>query len=444
VKNRSQSVPKLSKRIVDAAQPTGRDYVIWDDDLNGFGLRVFASGKRSYIIQYRALGRSRRYTIGPHGIWTPETARQEAKVQLGRIAHGDNPAEEKIIDRQAATVKELCKMYLADLDAGLILGKGGRPKAPGTIVTDIGRINRHIIPLLGNRRLKDLVKADVNRMMKDIMLGKTRMSAKTKKLRGKAIVRGGPGTAARTVSLFGGMLTYAGEHGLIDNNPAHGIRKPKYAVRQRRLSEDEYRTMGEMLRTAAKSYPITVNIIRQIAMTGCRRSEIIELLWSDVDFDRSCLRLSKSKEGYSVRAIGLPVVEFLESEQPYADGSYVFPGYGYDNFFGSFPNQWDLIFKGSPLDGVTAHVLRHSFASVANDLGYTEITIAALIGHSKGSMTSKYVHTLDSALVAAADTISGYIKGLMAGDRIKRKTFALDRQSRQNALAKFLEEVATA
>jgi integrase len=388
------------------------------------------------------LGRSRRYTIGPHGIWTPETARQEAKVQLGRIAHGDNPAEEKIIDRQAATVKELCKMYLADLDAGLILGKGGRPKAPGTIVTDVGRINRHIIPLLGNRRLKDLVKADVNRMMKDIMLGKTRMSARTKKLRGKSIVRGGAGTAARTVSLFGGMLTYAGEHGLIDNNPAHGIRKPKYAVRQRRLSEDEYRTMGAMLRDSAKSYPITVNNIRQIAMTGCRRSEIIKLLWKDVDLDHSCLRLSQSKEGFSVRPIALPVVEFLERELPYAEGSYVFPGWDYDNAFGSFPNQWDHIFKGSPLDGVTAHVLRHSFASVANDLSYTEITIAALIGHSKGTMTIKYVHTLDAALTAAADTIAGYIHGLLDGQHYRRSSFALDRQTRRAAIQNFLAEVA--
>jgi integrase len=433
-------MPRLTKRIVDAALPTGKDLVIWDDDLPGFGLRVFASGKRSYIIQYRALGRSRRITIGPHGVWTPEMARQEAKVQLGRIAQGDNPAEERLIDRQAITVKELCQMYLADLEAGLVLGKGGRPKATGTIVSDVGRINRHIIPLLGNRRLKELVKADVNRMMKDIMVGKTRMSAKTKKLRGKSIVKGGAGTAARTVSLFGGMLTYAGEHGLIDSNPAHGIRKPKYAVRQRRLSEDEYRTLGDMLRTAEQSYPITVTIIRLIAMTGCRRSEIINLLWKDVDIDHSCLRLSQSKEGFSVRPIGLPVVEFLESERPYADGSHVFPGCGYDNAFGGFPNHWSAIFKGSPLDGVTAHVLRHSFASVANDLGYTEITIAALIGHSKGTMTSKYVHTLDTALVVAADNIAGYINSLLNGKVFRRVTFALDHVSRKVALDQYLAQ----
>ena len=77
---------KLNKRVVDAAQARDKDYFIWDDDLPGFGLRVFVSGKRSYVIQYRAQGRSRRYTIGLHGVWTPELARQEAKIQLGRVA----------------------------------------------------------------------------------------------------------------------------------------------------------------------------------------------------------------------------------------------------------------------------------------------------------------------------------------------------------------------
>ena len=103
---------KLTKRLVDAAESREKDYVIWDDELPGFGLRVFASGKRSYVLQYRALGRSRRYTIGLHGVWTAESARQEAKVQLGRVAQGDNPAEERQLDHKAITVKELCTLYL--------------------------------------------------------------------------------------------------------------------------------------------------------------------------------------------------------------------------------------------------------------------------------------------------------------------------------------------
>jgi len=181
---------KLTKRVVDAAESRPSDYVIWDDELPGFGLRVFASGKRSYVIQYRQGGRSRRFTIGLHGIWTPERARQEAKTQLGRVAQGEDPAEEKQIDHKSLSVKELCDLYLADLQAGLILGKGGRPKKPGTIVSDVGRINRHIVPLLGTRRVKDLTKADITKAMKDIMAGKTRLVANTKKLRGKSIVKG--------------------------------------------------------------------------------------------------------------------------------------------------------------------------------------------------------------------------------------------------------------
>jgi hypothetical protein len=296
-------MPKITKRVVDAAEVRESDYVIWDDELPGFGLRVFASGRRSYVIQYRAGGRSRRYTIGLHGVWTPETARQEAKVQFGRVAKGDNPAEERHLDHKAITVRELCTLYIADLEAGLILGKGGRPKKPTTIATDKGRIRRHIIPLIGTRRVKDLIKADINKVLKDIMAGKTRASVKTDKLRGKAIVRGGAGTATRTVGLLGGILTYAVEAGIIEHNPAHGLRKPKDCVRDRRLTEVEYRVLGRMLRKAAEEekYVMTTEIIRQIALTGSRRTETIKLKWAEADTDSSCLRLADSKEGASTR-----------------------------------------------------------------------------------------------------------------------------------------------
>jgi hypothetical protein len=108
----STTVAKLTKKVVDAAQIREKDYVIWDDELPGFGLRVFASGKRSYVIQYRSVGRSRRYTIGLHGVWTPETARQEAKIQFGRVAKGENPAEERQFDHKAITVKN-CAPFIS-------------------------------------------------------------------------------------------------------------------------------------------------------------------------------------------------------------------------------------------------------------------------------------------------------------------------------------------
>src|SRR3546814_6444763 len=119
-------------------------------------------------------------------------------------------------------------------------------------------------------------------------------------------------------------------------------------------------------------------------MTGCRRGEIVNLKWSEIDLEGSCLRLIDSKEGSSVRPVGLPVVEYLETQRPQRSGTYVFPGQGVDNAVGNFPQSWKKLFKDTQLWDVTPHVLRHSFASIANDLGFTEITIAALIGHAKG------------------------------------------------------------
>ena len=137
------------------------------------------------------------------------------------------------------------------------------------------------------------------KIMRDIMAGRSRIIVKTKKLRGKSIVKGGPGTATRTLGLIGGILSYAIDLGIIEHNPAHGIKKPKYKVRERRLTEAEYGILGNMLRDgqAQEKFWPTTDIIRQIALTGCRRGEIINLKWSDVDLDGSCLRLSESKEG---------------------------------------------------------------------------------------------------------------------------------------------------
>ncbi len=187
---------------------------------------------------------------------------------------------------------------------------------------------------------------------------------------------------------------------------------------------------------------MTTEIIRQIARTGCRRSEIIKLKWDETDMEESCLRLSDSKEGELTRAIGLPVVEYLENRWTPEAGTYVFPGLADDSALGSFPNHWKKIFHSTALADITPHVLRHSFASIANDLGFTEVTIAALVGHTRGSVTSKHIHTLDTALIMAADTISGYIQGLFDGVEFKQTAYALDRESRKAALARFLQRAS--
>ena len=120
------------------------------------------------------------------------------------------------------------------------------------------------------------------------------------------------------------------------------------------------------------------------------------------------------------------------------------PGQGEDSRGLAVSEPLEEALGGFPLSDITPHVLRHSFASIANDLGFTEVTIAgALVGHAKGSVTSKYIHTLDTALIMAADTISGYVQGFLDGIEFKQTAYALDRGSRKAALARFLKRAST-
>ena len=437
---------KLNKRVVDAAETRPADYFIWDDELPGFGLRIFQSGKRSYVVQYRAAGRTRRYAIGLHGAWTPETARREARVLLGRIARGENPSEERQLDSKAITVKELCEHYLKDAENGLILGKGRRPKKASTLIIDRSRIHRHVIPLLGTRRVKDVAQSDITRFIRDVVSGKTKDDVKTK-LHGRAIVRGGAGTAARATGLLGGIFTCAIERGIVAKNPIHGVRKPADRVRQRRLSEHEYRQLGAILRKLANDerFGTAVSIIHLLALTGCRRGEVVRLKWDELDAENSCLRLSDSKEGASIRPVGLPVLDLLDPLRPEEGNPFVFAGTEDGKPLVGFPRYWKNLFKGTDFESVTPHVLRHSFASIANDLGFTEATIASLMGHSRGTITSRYIHAVDTALIMAADTVAGYIRGLLNGVEFKRSSYALDRTSREAALARlFSQQVGAA
>jgi integrase len=417
---------KLTKRAIDTVKPNPTDDVfLWDDEMPGFGLRIKPSGVRSFIVQYRnGSGASRRMTLGKFGVLTPDEARKMAKQALAEAARGGDPAEKRAQDRDSMTVCQLCRAYLQAADNGLILGKGKRPKKASTLYIDRGRIERHILPLLGNRRVRDLTTPDIVRFMHDVAAGKTAVDLKTG-FRGRAIVEGGAGTASRTVGLLGGILSFAVSEGIIPTNPVRGVKRRADDRREIRLTADQYRALGSVLAAVESEgeNPSAVRAIRLLALTGCRRGEIEQLQWDEVDLPGRCLRLADSKEGKSIRPLGRDAARLL-AKLP-KDSRYILPGNAPDKPFVGLPKAWLRIVGKANLPGLTPHGLRHAFASVAADLGFSEPTIAAMLGHGTHSITGRYLHHLDSALLAAAEKVAGEIAAMMAGQRTSAKIISL-------------------
>jgi integrase len=410
-------MPRLTKRFVDDLPiPATVETLFWDQDIPGFGIRVKQSGAKSFLVQYRnANGRSRRLTLGRLGILTPDEARKLARKTLADVAHGLDPAAARQSDRQALTVAELCREYLERANAGLVISRRGRPKKKSTLTIDHGRVERHVVPLLGRRPIKDITSADIREFLRAVTLGKTAADVKTG-LRGRAIVKGGRGAAARTLGLLGAIMHYAVEAGYRADNPVRGVRREADRKRTVRLDEAGYRRLGKRLAAAERAGERwqAIAAIRLIALTGCRRGEVEGLRRTEVDLAGRALRLGDTKTGYSVRPIGSAAVNALRAALERSKGEFVFPATRGRDYFQGVAKAWRKIARRR-LPGVTLHVLRHSFASVAEDLGLTLPTIAALLGHSVRGSTGGYVHKTDPVLVAAADRVAAAVAAYMDG-----------------------------
>ncbi len=412
---------RISKRRVDATKPGARDVYLWDADLAGFGLKVTPTGSKVYLVQYRIdgrKGRTRRVTIGRHGTLTPDQARREARRLLGEVATGRDPAEARAKARDDLTVAELCDLYLVE---------GVATKKPGTVEMDHSRVARHIKPLLGHRQLRSITRADIERFMQDVAAGKTACDEKTGP-QGRAIVTGGKGAAVRALGLLGGIFTFAVDRGLRPDNPAHGIKRYPGRRKERFLSSVELERLGDALAAGEREgeHPSAVAAIKLLALTGCRKSEILTLRWDHVDVVRSRLRLPDSKTGARVIPLGATALELLASLHPLEGNPYVLPGDKAGAHFAGLPKAWTRIRRRAGLDDVRLHDLRHSFASVAVAGGDSLYLVGKLLGHQQSRTTEGYAHLADDPVRAVADRTAGRIAAaLKAGEAASGKVVKL-------------------
>ena len=383
---------KLTKRIVDAAEIKEKEHFIWDEELPGFALRVLPSGRKRYIIQYRAGRRSRRISLGPSTVLTCEQARTRAMTVLAATKNGEDPAARRDADRKAVTVKELADRF--DREHITLRLK------PSTAKGYRRMLERFVIPRLGNHRVNEVTRADIAQLHHD--------------LRHIAY------DANRCLEMLSKMFNLAEMWGLRPDgsNPRKHIKKYPEEKRERFLSSAELRRVGEVLREMEQEgieLPSSVAAIRLLMLTGCRLGEIMTLQWEHVDIQGKALRLPDSKTGAKVVHLGQPAVEVLEKIERVDGNPWVIAGTKPGARLTDLQPFWQRVRARAGLKDVRIHDLRHTFASTAVASGQGLPMIGKLLGHTQVQTTARYAHLAADPIKLAANHVSAEIATLLDG-----------------------------
>ncbi len=385
-KRRSPSNRKrrsLSNRVVDALPVADTDIVYWDKDLPGFGVRVYATGSKVYLVQGRGPDGSRRLALGRHGVVPAEDARERGVEVLARIRAGKDPEPGPEKDGEP-TVAGLAERYLREHVAV-------RCK-PLTVASYRRVIERNVLPSLGRLHLSELERRHVVELHYKL--------------------RRTPVSANDAVNALSRMLNRAEAWGMVPpgSNPCRQVRKYRTRRLERFLTEHEFRRLGGTLDALEAEGGIPVHAaaaLRLLMLTGCRCGEIVGLRWEDVHLESSEIRLADSKTGPRTVSLSPAAVRVLADLPRPAGNPWVIAGAKPGARLPHITYYWYRVRKRAGLDDVRLHDLRHSFASRALALGEPLPMIARLLGHTKIQTTARYAHLArdsirDSAVRVAA------------------------------------------
>ena len=381
---------KITKRIVDAAKARDIIYEIWDSEVKGFAARIYPSGVKSYMIQYRSGGRTRKYTIGKHGVLTPEQARNLAKEYLVEVVKGGNPAEEKKVFADAPTLGDFCDHFIEKYAT--------RDLKPTTLSEYKRAVDIFIKPNIGKIKIQDVSKADIARLHQ-------KFSDK-------------PYQANRTRGVLSRIFNIAEELSLRpdNSNPTTKVKPYTENKRERYLLPDELKELGLVFRCCLAGKLETEYMIaafKLLILTGCRLGEIQTLKWEYIQ--GNAMMLPDSKTGAKKVYLGQAALDVLADIKRKDKNPYVICGKLEGGYITDFQKPWRRIRELAEIEDVRIHDLRHSFASGAVSMGESLPMIGKLLGHSQVQTTARYAHLADAPMHEAADRVSEKINDILKG-----------------------------
>lgn len=390
----SHNTIRLTKSVIDKAVYGGKgnaNYVLWDQDTPGFGLRIYPTGKKTFVIGYRFKNRYQQMAIGKYGILTVDQARAEAKKKLAVVASGINPAAQKKKEIECSFI-HFCYEYLEN--------HSKKQNKTDSWKEDQRRIETHLVSHFKNRDITDISRDNIAKLLH-------RIGEKH------------PYEANRIRSLLSSMFERAKEWGRVPENftnPVELIKKFKEKKRDRWVKSEELPHLVDAILKEPNLYARTCLLL--FLLVGSRKMELLKAKWENLDLERKILRLEDTKNGtdFELRLSDLAVA--LIQDLPKEPGNpYLFPGKKRGTHRVNIDKVWQKIRKDAKLDDVRIHDLRRTFASQLASDGISLLQIGKLLNHKNSVTTEVYAHLAPDPLAKVVDQHGNKI-GKILGDRL--------------------------
>lgn len=387
---------RLTERIVRDAKATRYASVIWDGQVTGLGLQITPRGRKSYVIRFKAQDgkRWRQAIIGRASEISLSDARERARRDLDAIRDGEaDPFERREEAATAPTVADLVERFLTDEAPRRIAL--GRLKA-STVEIYSWQANRHVVPAIGSRRVADVTRGDVERVVSKLA-GPSRN-----------------GVLALLSRLFN--LAERWEWRPQHSNPVRGVERARQDARDRVLSPSELAALAAALNEIEARSPINVQAIRFAALTGLRIGEVLAVRWAHVDFETGRLTMPETKTGRRTHDLPTAASAVLASLPRIGE-------FAFSNTDGRTPATYKRVretfaraAKAAGLEDVRLHDLRRGIMTAAAASGASTHVLRDMLGHKTTAMADAYVRSVSSPVRDAREAVAGQVAAIMAGE----------------------------